>query len=162
MAVNCAVVFGTSLDGLISHPVMYGQTWDVLIQAEGGYGSFAPGSISRLLAGQPSVAGWSEFAFTQLRVGGKVTRRQVRAIITWQTTLTLLIALGAGMPLGSAAGRWAWRSFAASLGVVPVTVIPVLALAAGSAALIAAGNLLALAPATIAARTPTDATLRAE
>ncbi|HEX9352965.1 MAG TPA: hypothetical protein VF933_03975, partial [Streptosporangiaceae bacterium] len=70
-AVVCAVVFGTSLDGLISHPVRYGRTWDVLIQAEGGYGRFASGSISRLLAGHPSVAGWSEFAFTQLRVGGR-------------------------------------------------------------------------------------------
>jgi hypothetical protein len=71
-AVVAAVVFGTSLDGLVSHPVRYGRTWDVLIQAEGGYGSFAPGSMGRLLRGQPSVAGWSEFAFTQLRVAGKV------------------------------------------------------------------------------------------
>src|SRR5205814_9961391 len=71
-AVVSAVVFGASLDGLVSHPVRYGWTWDVLIQAEGGYGGFAPGSLSRLLGSQPSVAGWSEFAFTQLRVGGKV------------------------------------------------------------------------------------------
>ncbi|MDX6334657.1 MAG: putative transport system permease protein [Streptosporangiaceae bacterium] len=366
-AVVCVVVFGTSLDGLISHPVRYGRAWDVLIQAEGGYGSFAPGSISRLLAGQPSVAGWSEFAFTQLRVGGKVTpvlglrrqlgsveppvtsgrpiagnhqialgtvtlrelgkkigdtvtvgagssarpfiiagtvtlpsfgqqgadhvslgrgamlseaallaatgtsatqrpdpqiplplpsavairlapgttaaqrerlvnqivsanpdttpggtqqltrsmaaavvnaaqmgrqqlalalslaaaavvslaltvlasvrrrrhelallkalgmtRGQVRAITAWQTTLTLLIALAAGLPLGIVAGRWAWRSFAASLGVVPVTVIPLLVLAAGSAALIAAANSLALVPAALAARTPPGTTLHTE
>src|SRR5215469_1814538 len=71
-AVVSAVVFGTSLDGLVSHPVRYGWTWDVLIQAEGGYGSFAPGSIGGLLRGQPSVAGWSEFAFSQLPVAGKV------------------------------------------------------------------------------------------
>jgi predicted lysophospholipase L1 biosynthesis ABC-type transport system permease subunit len=53
-----------------------------------------------------------------------MTRGQVRAITAWQTTLTLLIALAAGLPLGIVTGRWAWRSFAASLGVVPVTVIP--------------------------------------
>ena len=366
-AVVSAVVFGTSLDGLVSHPVRYGWTWDVLIQAEGGYGSFAPGSMSRLLRAQPSVAGWSEFAFSQLRVAGKVipvlglqrrrgtveppvttgrpiagdrqialgavtlrqlgkkvggtvtvgagssaraftiagtvtlpsfglqgadhvslgrgamlseaallaasrvsaaqqpgslillplpsavairlapgttamqrhrlvdrilsanpdptpggtqelrhymaaavvnaaqmgpqqlalalslaaaallslaltvlasvrrrrrelallkalgmTRGQVRAVITWQTTLTLLIALAAGVPLGIAVGRWAWRGFAASLGVVPVAVVPVLLLAAGGAALIAAGNLLALRPATIAASTPPTTMLRTE
>lgn len=366
-AVTGAVVFGTSLEGLISHPARYGWDWDVVIQAEGGFGSFAPGSISQLLDGQPSVAGWSEFAFAQLRVGGKVipvlglrrgagsaeppvtsgrpiagdhqialgtvtlrelgkkpgdtvtvgagsaarpftitgtvtlpsfgmqgadhvslgrgamlseaallsatgtsaaqqpdsqialplpsavairlapgttasarerlvtqilsarpdrtpggtqqltrskaaavvnaaqmgrqqlalalslaaaavlslaltvlasarrrrhelgllkalgmTRGQVRVIVTWQVTLTLLTAAVAGIPLGIAAGRWAWHSFAGSLGVVPVTVVPVLLLAAGSAALIAAGNLLALAPATLAARTPPGTTLRAE
>jgi hypothetical protein len=366
-AVVCAVVFGTSLDGLVSHPVRYGRTWDVLMQAEGGYGGFAPGSIGGLLRGQPSVAGWSEFAFTQLRVAGKdmpvlglqrgrgtveppvtggrpiagdrqialgavtlrqlgkkigdtvtvgtgpsaraftiagtvtlpsfglqgadhvslgrgamlseaallaasrvsaaqrpdtliplplpsavairlapgtttvqrqrlvnrivaanpdhtpggtqelnhymaaavvnaaqlgpqqlalalslaaaamlslaltvlasvrkrrrelallkalgMTRGQVRAIVSWQTTLTLLIALAVGVPLGIAVGRWAWRGFAASLGVVPVAAVPVLLLAVGGAALIAAGNLLALTPATIAASTPPATTLRTE
>lgn len=91
-----------------------------------------------------------------------MTRGQVRAITAWQTTLTLLIALAAGLPLGIAAGRWAWRSFAASLGVVPVTVIPLLVLAAGSAALIAAANSLALVPAALPARTPPGTTLHTE
>jgi predicted lysophospholipase L1 biosynthesis ABC-type transport system permease subunit len=91
-----------------------------------------------------------------------MTRGQVRAIIAWQTTLTLLIALAAGLPLGIAAGRWAWRGFAVSLGVAPVAVVPVLLLAAGGAALMAAGNLLALTPAAIAARTPPATTLRTE
>jgi predicted lysophospholipase L1 biosynthesis ABC-type transport system permease subunit len=91
-----------------------------------------------------------------------MTRGQVRAIIAWQTTLTLVIALVVGVPLGIAAGRWAWRGFAASLGVVPVAVVPALLLAAGGAALIAAGNLLALTPATIAASTPPATTLRTE
>lgn len=35
-AVIVAVVFGTSLTGLVRHPVRYGWNWDVLIQAEGG------------------------------------------------------------------------------------------------------------------------------
>jgi predicted lysophospholipase L1 biosynthesis ABC-type transport system permease subunit len=91
-----------------------------------------------------------------------MTRGQVRVIITWQVTLTLLTAAVAGIPLGIAAGRWAWHGFAGSLGVVPVTAVPVLLLAAGCVALIAAGNLLALAPATLAARTPPGTTLRAE
>ena len=91
-----------------------------------------------------------------------MTRRQIGAIITWQTTLTLAIAIGLGAPLGIAAGRWAWGTFAGSLGVNPVTVVPVLLLAAGGAALILAGNLLAAVPAVVALRTDPAAALRAE
>jgi predicted lysophospholipase L1 biosynthesis ABC-type transport system permease subunit len=53
-----------------------------------------------------------------------MTRRQVRAIVAWQTTVTLVIAAGAGLPLGLALGRWAWQAFAGSLGVAPVTAVP--------------------------------------
>ena len=42
-AVVAAVVFNTSLGGLSSHPARYGWNWDLLIQAEAGYGSFSPG-----------------------------------------------------------------------------------------------------------------------
>ena len=49
-------------------------------------------------------------------------------VIAWQTTLTLMIAVAIGGPLGIAAGRLAWDSFARSLGAVPVTEVPVLAL----------------------------------
>ena len=71
-AVVSAVVFGASLTGLISHPVRYGWNWNVIIQAEGGYGSFSPAIVSRLMHGQPAVAAWSEFAFTQLSLDGHV------------------------------------------------------------------------------------------
>ena len=91
-----------------------------------------------------------------------MTRRQVMAIITWQTTLTLGIAIGVGAPLGIAAGRWAWGTFAGSLGVYPVTVVPVVLLAVGAAALMLAGNLLAAVPAVVALRTDPAAALRAE
>ncbi len=91
-----------------------------------------------------------------------MTRRQLRAIVAWQTTLTLVIALVVGVPLGVAAGRWAWHGFAGSLGVAPVTVVPVLLLAAGCAAVLLAGNLLTSFPAAVAARTPAAGTLRTE
>ncbi len=71
-AVVVSVVFGTSLGGLISHPARYGWNWDVVIQAEGGYGSFTPGVLNRLIDGQRAVAGWSEFAFTQLAVDNRI------------------------------------------------------------------------------------------
>jgi len=89
-------------------------------------------------------------------------RQQVREVVAWQASVILLVATAIGMPLGVAAGRWAWTGFAASLGVVPVTVIPGPALLAGFAGLLVAGNLLAAVPASVAARTRPTAALRAE
>src|SRR6266705_31318 len=79
-----------------------------------------------------------------------MTRGQVRAVVAGQTTLTLLIAVGAGVPLGIICGRLAWHGFARSLGVVPVVVVPVFGLALVVAALVATGNLLAAVPAAVA------------
>lgn len=91
-----------------------------------------------------------------------MTRRQLRAVVAGQTTLTLLIAVALGLPLGIAAGRLAWRAFAGSLGIAPVTEVPGLLLAAGAVVLILAGNLLASGPAAVAARTDPAVALRAE
>jgi len=91
-----------------------------------------------------------------------LTRRQVMAAVAWQASVILAIAGLAGVPLGVAAGHWAWAAFATSLGAVPVTVVPVLALLAGLVVLLVAGNLLAAGPGAVAARTPPAAVLRAE
>jgi ABC-type antimicrobial peptide transport system permease subunit len=91
-----------------------------------------------------------------------LTRPQVRRIVLWQTSSILLIAVCLGTVLGVAAGRLVWRAFAATLGVVPVTEVPLLALAAGLVGLVILGNLLATGPAMIAAGTPPAATLRGE
>ena len=91
-----------------------------------------------------------------------MTRSQVRAVIAWQTTLTLLIAVVVGGALGIAGGRLAWRAFAGSLGVVPIVEVPVTALILGLVALVLAGNLLASLPAAVAARTRPGVGLRTE
>lgn len=369
-AVTVAVVFGASLNGLITHPAQYGWNWGVLIQAEGGYGNWTPGALAKLIDGQPEVTGWSELGFSSVplgrggtivpvlgvqrrsgtveppttsghpingsgqielgtvtmrqlgvhvgqtipagpgphrkwltvvgtvtlpsfgvartdhislgrgammsedelltvlgvtpaemkqarvssqaapsavaidlapgmtrrqradlvsritsanpdgtpggtyqltqfkpaaienasQMGGQplalalglaaaavlsltvtvladvrrrrrelallkalgMTRRQVRAIVAWQTSITLGIALLIGIPLGILAGRLAWRAFAGSLGVAPVTVVPVLLAVAGAAALLIAGNALTSVPGAIAARTSPSIALRAE
>lgn len=62
-----------------------------------------------------------------------------------------MIAGLAGVPLGVAAGHWAWTSFATTVGFIPVTVTPVPALLPGLLALLTAGNLLAAVPAAVAA-----------
>jgi hypothetical protein len=91
-----------------------------------------------------------------------MTRSQVRAVIAWQTTLTLLIAVAVGGALGIASGRLAWHAFAGSLGVVPIVEVPVAALILGLVALVLAGNLLASLPAAVAARTRPGVSLRTE
>ncbi len=72
-AIVIAVVFGASLNGLVSHPVRYGWNWDVLVQSQGGYGSWGPGVMDRLMADQAGVSGWSTFSFAQLPIDGEVT-----------------------------------------------------------------------------------------
>ncbi len=96
-----------------------------------------------------------------LKVFG-MTRAQIWAVIAWQTTLTLLIAVLVGGVLGIVGGRLAWHAFAGSLGVVPVVEVSVPVLILGLVALVLAGNLLAALPAAVAARTKPAASLRAE
>ena len=70
-AVITAVVFGASLNGVVSHPVRYGWNWNVLIQSQGGYGDWYGYNMNKLMDAQPGVQGWSTFAFTQLPVDGQ-------------------------------------------------------------------------------------------
>ena len=88
--------------------------------------------------------------------------RQIKEIIAWQTSTILVIAVVVGVPLGIAAGQWAWTSFANSIGVVPTPVVPGLSLLLGVALLLLAGNLLASVPAWLAARIAPAATFRTE
>src|ERR1700691_1709179 len=41
LAVVTAVVFGASLNGLVTHPAQYGWNWTLLMDTQGGYGSWA-------------------------------------------------------------------------------------------------------------------------
>jgi hypothetical protein len=91
-----------------------------------------------------------------------LTRRQLRSIIAWQTLTLLLIAVVIGLPLGIVAGRLAWAGFATSLGVVPVTVVPLGSLVAGLVALVGAGALLTSLPRFISQGGSTASTLRSE
>ena len=363
-AVVAAVVFGASLNGLVSHPVRYGWRWDVLLQAEGGYGNFSGVNLDKFMAAQRGVSGWSTFAFSQLTIDGQLipilglathvgavepptitghpisgprqielgtdtlrqlgkavgetvevgtgrtartmtivgtvtlpslglqltdhvslgrgamlsegtllaiedlsshtgpanesfsslpstlaidldagvatgpfvnrmvaanlggqagsvyqvhrvlgaavlndvqmgdqpltlavvvtaavlvslaatvlasarrrrrelavlkalglTRRQLREVIAWQTSTILVIAVAVGLPVGAAAGRWAWAGFAASIGVVPVTVVPVVTLVLGLVGLVAVGSALTALPGVVAAHNPGADTLHGE
>lgn len=87
-----------------------------------------------------------------LKVLGFV-RMQVGATVCWQSTTVALVGIVLGVPLGIAAGRVIWRAFAANLGVVPVDVVPLQLVFVFAAGVLVVGNLLALVPAMLAART---------
>ncbi len=96
-----------------------------------------------------------------LKVLGFV-RRQVAAVISWQATAIILAGVTAGVPLGIAAGKVAWRLFATNFGVVPVAVVQAVPLVLLAAAALAAANLLAVLPALLAGRSRPADLLRAE
>lgn len=89
-------------------------------------------------------------------------RRQVRAAVAWQATSLVVVALVCALPVGVAAGRWAWRVFADSLGIVPEPVVPLLGVILVVPATVLVANLLAALPARSAAAVQPALALRTE
>jgi putative ABC transport system permease protein len=89
-------------------------------------------------------------------------RRQVRHAIAWQATTIVAIALLIGLPTGIAGGRWAWRVFAAQLGVLPEPAVPLTTIVIAIPGALALANLIAAAPARAAARTQPATVFRTE
>ena len=87
--------------------------------------------------------------------------RQVRASVAWQATAIAGAGLIVGLPLGAAAGRWAWTALAQAFAIEPVPVISAGLLLAVPAVLVLA-NAVAAIPARTAARTQPGVVLRAE
>jgi hypothetical protein len=90
------------------------------------------------------------------------TRQQLRQAVAWQATTIAAIALLIGLPVGIAGGRWAWRYFAAQLGVLPEPAVPLTAIVIAIPAALVVANLIAAAPGQAAARTPPATILRTE
>ena len=89
-------------------------------------------------------------------------RRQVAASVVWHATALAGLALVVGLPLGIAAGRWAWDAFAKQLGVQAAPSTPIGPVALAGPAIVAFANAVALLPARRAARTPPALVLRAD
>lgn len=89
-------------------------------------------------------------------------RRQVSAITTWQVSTLAGLALLAGLPLGVAAGRWAWALFAGALGIPSGAVIPLPVIAVIVPAVLLAANAAAFWPGRVAARLHPAEVLRTE
>ncbi len=91
-----------------------------------------------------------------------LTYRQLRGIVAWQTLTLLSIAIVVGVPLGIVAGRWTWTGFASSLGVAPITVVPLGSLTVGLTLLVVTGTFLTSLSRFILAGTSTASSLRSE
>jgi putative ABC transport system permease protein len=87
---------------------------------------------------------------------------QVAAAVSWQATTVVLVGIVIGVPLGVATGDAVWRAFARNLGVVPVSVVPVLLIAGLAVGALVLANLLAVVPAITAARCEPGELLRAQ
>jgi putative ABC transport system permease protein len=90
------------------------------------------------------------------------SKRQNAATVAWQATSFTLAALALGLPLGVAAGRWAWYLAAAQLESAAPPAVRVVAIALVVPAALLAGNALAALPACAAARTEPGIALRRE
>jgi hypothetical protein len=90
------------------------------------------------------------------------TRRQLAAVVAWQSTIAVAIGVVVGIPLGIITGRAAWDLFARTINAVPQATVPTATIAlVGVGALILA-NLVAAIPGLQAARTRTAVLLHAE
>lgn len=88
-------------------------------------------------------------------------RRQVGMTVAWQATTIAALTLLAGIPLGIAAGRWAWRLFAEELGVLPEAATSLWSLFLVVLTTFVLANLVAAVPGWLAARTRPAVVLRA-
>jgi hypothetical protein len=88
--------------------------------------------------------------------------RQVRTAVAWQATTLAIAAMAIGVPLGIAAGRWAWIVFARGLGIVPAPEVPILVLLLLVPGTVVVANLVAVVPGELAARLRPGRALRAE
>ena len=72
VVVVATVVFGTSLNTLVSHPALYGWNWNY--EMLGNYGGLADVPLpqtGKLLDRDPYVAAWSRASFGDLRIDGR-------------------------------------------------------------------------------------------
>ncbi len=90
------------------------------------------------------------------------TRRQLTAVVAWQSSVAVVIGIIVGVPVGVALGRQLWILFATQIHVVPEPTIPVSSLLLVVLGALVLANIVAALPARIAARTPTALLLRAE
>jgi predicted lysophospholipase L1 biosynthesis ABC-type transport system permease subunit len=90
------------------------------------------------------------------------TRRQTRGAIAWQATLLAVAGVVVGVPLGIAAGRFAWRWLADDFPIVYAPPLALLAIVVVAAVAVLVANALAAWPARAAARIRPAESLRVE
>ncbi len=90
------------------------------------------------------------------------TPRQLASVVAWQSTVTAVVGVIVGVPLGIVIGRQLWTLFARNINAVPDPTVPVVSVVLVALGALIFANVVAAIPGRIAARTPTAAVLRAE
>jgi hypothetical protein len=90
------------------------------------------------------------------------TRRQLAAVVAWQSSVAVVIGIVVGIPLGIVLGRVLWNAFAHEINAVPASTVSGLSIVLIALGALVLANILAAIPGRIAARTPTALLLRAE
>jgi len=90
------------------------------------------------------------------------TRRQLAATVAWQSSVSVLLGLVVGVPLGIITGRGLWDIFATEINAVPAPTVPVWSIVFISVGALVLANLVAAVPGRLAARTPTALVSRAD
>jgi hypothetical protein len=90
------------------------------------------------------------------------TKRQLAALVAWQSSVAVFIGIVVGIPLGIVVGRLLWDAFAHEINAVPAPTVSGTSIAVIALCALALANVLAAIPARIAARIPTALLLRAE
>jgi FtsX-like permease family len=89
-------------------------------------------------------------------------RGQVSATVAWQATALAVVALLVGLPVGVAAGRWAWQLTNQGLGSLADPMTPLVPVILAVPATVLVANLAAALPARAAAATRPAVVLRSE
>jgi len=84
-----------------------------------------------------------------------LVNNQVGAAVCWQASTVAMVGIVVGVPLGVALGQVVWKAFAINLGAVPVSTVPAWLIVVLAAGVLVVSNLLAVAPALVAARSKT-------
>ena len=91
-----------------------------------------------------------------------LTRRQLAAVVAWQSSVVVAVGVLVGVPVGIVFGHWLWVLFAHDIDVVPSPTVPTRSLVLIALGALVLANLVAAVPGVNAARTKTASLLRAE
>jgi hypothetical protein len=71
VVIVATLVFGASLNSLVSHPKLYGWNWNYAVISGGGAGDVPAAQTAMLLDHDPTVAAWSGYWFGNLQINGR-------------------------------------------------------------------------------------------
>ncbi len=69
--VMSTLIFGASINSLVSHPQLYGWNWNYELASEFGSGNIPSGRVAALLHADPDVASWSGAYFATASIDGQ-------------------------------------------------------------------------------------------